>query len=145
MLDFLEQEHISRDILDGIRAYRARYPLPERLRPRVPHPHYHYYGREIWEAAAAALLCGRNLLLAGSKATGKNVLAENLSMAFDRPAWNVSVVDSFAEHHLAVHRNTRLRKAADLFQHISRKTIVKHPAAKLRIGGVNRNIDGPAP
>ena len=43
-----------------------------------------------WEAAAAALLCGRNLLLAGSKATGKNVLAENLSMAFDRPAWNVS-------------------------------------------------------
>ena len=90
MLDFLEQEHISRDILDGIRAYRARYPLPERLRPRVPHPHYHYYGREIWEAAAAALLCGRNLLLAGSKATGKNVLAENLSMAFDRPAWNVS-------------------------------------------------------
>lgn len=67
-----------------------RYPLPERLRPRVPHPHYHYYGREIWEAAAAALLCGRNLLLAGSKATGKNVLAENLSMAFDRPAWNVS-------------------------------------------------------
>ena len=90
MLDFLEQDHISRDILDGIRAYRARYPLPERLRPRVPHPHYHYYGREIWEAAAAALLCGRNLLLAGSKATGKNVLAENLSMAFDRPAWNVS-------------------------------------------------------
>lgn len=90
MLDFLEQEHISRDILDGIRAYRVRYPLPERLRPRVPHPHYHYYGREIWEAAAAALLCGRNLLLAGSKATGKNVLAENLSMAFDRPAWNVS-------------------------------------------------------
>lgn len=90
MLDFLEQEHISRDILDGIHAYRARYPLPERLRPRVPHPHYHYYGREIWEAAAAALLCGRNLLLAGSKATGKNVLAENLSMAFDRPAWNVS-------------------------------------------------------
>ena len=90
MLDFLEQEHISRDILDGIRAYRARYPLPERLRPRVPHPHYQYYGREIWEAAAAALLCGRNLLLAGSKATGKNVLAENLSMAFDRPAWNVS-------------------------------------------------------
>lgn len=90
MLDFLEQEHISRDILDGIRAYRSRYPLSERLRPRVPHPHYHYYGREIWEAAAAALLCGRNLLLAGSKATGKNVLAENLSMAFDRPAWNVS-------------------------------------------------------
>ena len=44
----------------------------------------------MWEAAAAALLCGENLLLAGSKATGKNVLAENLAMAFGRPAWDVS-------------------------------------------------------
>ena len=33
---------------------------------------------------------GENLLLAGSKATGKNVLAENLAMAFGRPAWDVS-------------------------------------------------------
>lgn len=46
--------------------------------------------KEVWEAAAAALLCGENLLLAGSKATGKNVLAENLAMAFGRPAWDVS-------------------------------------------------------
>ena len=38
----------------------------------------------------AALLCGKNLLLAGGKATGKNVLAENLAAAFGRPAWNVS-------------------------------------------------------
>lgn len=90
MLEFLEKEQISRDILDGIRAYRAQYPLPERLQSRIPHPHYHYYGKAIWEAAAAALLCGRNLLLAGSKATGKNVLAENLAMAFGRPVWNVS-------------------------------------------------------
>ena len=42
------------------------------------------------EAAIAALLCGENLLLAGSKATGKNVLAENLAQAFGRPAWDVS-------------------------------------------------------
>lgn len=33
---------------------------------------------------------GGTSCLQGSKATGKNVLAENLSMAFDRPAWNVS-------------------------------------------------------
>ena len=35
-------------------------------------------------------LAGRNLLLAGPKATGKNVLAENLAAAFLRPVWNVS-------------------------------------------------------
>ena len=38
----------------------------------------------------AALLCGENLLLAGGKATGKNVLAENLAAAFGRPAWDIS-------------------------------------------------------
>ena len=40
---------------------------------------------EIWEQAIAALLCGKNLLLTGGKATGKNVLAENLAAAFGRP------------------------------------------------------------
>ena len=42
------------------------------------------------EAAVHALLCGENLLLAGSKATGKNVLAENLARAFRRPCYNLS-------------------------------------------------------
>ena len=90
MLEFLEQEQISRELLDGIRTYRAQYPTEPALQGRVPQPHYHYYGKEVWEAAIAALLCGENLLLAGSKATGKNVLAENLAQAFGRPAWDVS-------------------------------------------------------
>ena len=54
-------------------------------------PRYLYYGKEIWESAAAALLCGEHLLLAGPKATGKNVLAENLATVFGRPAWDVSM------------------------------------------------------
>ena len=53
-------------------------------------PRYVYYGKEVWEQAAEALLCGENLLLAGSKATGKNVLAENLAALFGRPSYNVS-------------------------------------------------------
>ena len=36
------------------------------------------------------LLCGQHLLLAGPKATGKNVLAENLAAVFGRPSWDVS-------------------------------------------------------
>ena len=90
MLEFLEQEHISPALLDGVRAYRAQYPAEPALQGRIPQPRYHYYGKEVWEAAIAALLCGENLLLAGSKATGKNVLAENLAQAFGRPAWDVS-------------------------------------------------------
>lgn len=90
LLEFLEQEQISRELLDGIRDYRAQYSTPPALQGRIPRPRYHYYGREVWEAAIAAVLCGENLLLAGSKATGKNVLAENLAQVFGRPCWNVS-------------------------------------------------------
>ncbi len=90
MLDFLQQEKIDPALLAGIRAFREKYPVPPALSARVPKPRYHYYGKEIWQAAIAALLCGENLLLAGSKATGKNVLAENLAQAFGRPAWDIS-------------------------------------------------------
>ena len=90
VLEFLEQEQISRELLDGVRAYRAQYPAAPAMQSRVPKPRYRYYGKEVWEAAIAAVLCGENLLLAGSKATGKNVLAENLAMVFGRPSWDVS-------------------------------------------------------
>ena len=90
VLEFLEQEQISRELLDGVRAYRAQYPAAPAMQSRVPKPRYRYYGKEVWEAAIAAVLCGENLLLAGSKATGKNVLAENLATAFGRPAWDIS-------------------------------------------------------
>ena len=60
------------------------------FRSRIPAPAFVYYGREVWEQALAALLCGENLLLAGGKATGKNVLAESLAAAFGRPAWDIS-------------------------------------------------------
>ena len=90
MLNFLKEEHICSDILQGIEEFRAKYSLSPEMENRIPEPRYRYYGREIWENAAAALLCGTNLLLVGGKATGKNVLAENLAMAFSRPAWDIS-------------------------------------------------------
>ena len=90
MFDFLEEENIDPELLRELRAFREANPLTEELRQRIPAPRFHYYGKDIWEYAAAALLCGKNLLLTGGKATGKNVLAENLAMVFGRPAWNVS-------------------------------------------------------
>ena len=71
MLEFLEKEQIDQGIIDGIREYREKYPAAPDMAGRVPRPRYHYYGKEVWEAAAAALLCGENLLLAGSKATAR--------------------------------------------------------------------------
>ena len=88
MLSFLKEEGVSPELLEKLAQFRTDNPteLPE----RVPVPQFHYYGREVWEQAIAALLCGKNLLLTGGKATGKNVLAENLAAVFGRPAWNVS-------------------------------------------------------
>ena len=88
MIEFLREEHVDEKIIQGIEDYRRQFPAPSGTPDRKPR--YIYYGREVWEQAAQALLCGENLLLAGSKATGKNVLAENLAALFGRPSYNVS-------------------------------------------------------
>ncbi|MDO4315569.1 MAG: MoxR family ATPase [Oscillospiraceae bacterium] len=90
MLDFLRNEGVSPRIIKEIEAFRAKFPADDSLRRRIPDPRYLYYGKDIWEEAATALLCGENLLLVGPKATGKNVLAENLAAVFARPSWDVS-------------------------------------------------------
>ena len=90
MLDFLRKEQVSEELIAGVEAYRKTHPVEEQWKNRVPVPRFPYYGKKVWEEAIAALLCGQNLLLAGPKATGKNVLAENLAAAFQRPMWNIS-------------------------------------------------------
>ena len=89
ILDFLEQEGVNPQILGQIRAFLDTYPGSDS--ERIPVPRYAYYGKEIWEQALTAVLCGKNLLLAGGKATGKNVLAQNLAALFLRPMWNISL------------------------------------------------------
>ncbi len=103
MLDFLKKENVSPHIIKGIEEYRTQYPpCGTTIKPR-----YFYYGRKIWEQAASALLSGQNLLLAGQKATGKNVLAENLAYAFGRPVFNVS---------LHIHADAASMLGTDTFQ-----------------------------
>ena len=100
MLEFLRDEGISPDIIAEVKKFRDAYPTadPALLR-RVPDPRYLYYGRAIWEEAITAVLCGENLLLVGPKATGKNVLAENLAAAFGRPSCGgISIHYNFVSH-----------------------------------------------
>ena len=90
MLDFLRQEGLEEALIARIEAFRSRYPAAEGDAHRIPSPRFLYFGREIWRLAVTAILAGENLLLVGPKATGKNVLAENLSAVFGRPEWDVS-------------------------------------------------------
>ena len=90
MLDFLRREGIEPSVIERIECFRAEHPVSEEMEHRVPKPRFPYYGKDIWTKALSALLAGENLLLVGPKATGKNVLAENLSAVFGRPAWDIS-------------------------------------------------------
>lgn len=90
MLQFLREEGIDEATLTRIESFRASNPTSEEQGYRVPKPKLMYYGVEVWRKALSALLAGENLLLVGPKATGKNVLAENLSAVFARPQWDIS-------------------------------------------------------
>ena len=73
-----------------IEKFKNSWPVEEQAKSRVRKPDMPFYGEEILEMAVSAILAGENLLLCGDKATGKNILAENLAYIFHRPVYNVS-------------------------------------------------------
>ncbi len=87
---FLREEGVSEHLLEEAAVFRKAHGTDPGTKGRIPDPAYVYYGKKVWEKAIAAILCGENLLLAGPKATGKNVLAENLACLFGRPLYSVS-------------------------------------------------------
>lgn len=90
MLDFLRSQGIDESIISEVIAFRNQYPVKDSHKVRIPVPKYKYYGTDVWQKALTALLAGENILLVGPKATGKNVLAENLAAVFCRPQWDIS-------------------------------------------------------
>lgn len=89
-LKYLEEQKVSKALLKDVESFRSRYSVAPEAADRVRCPDVPFFGREILEMAIAGLLQGENLLLTGEKATGKNILAENLAFIFGRPVYNVS-------------------------------------------------------
>lgn len=89
-LRMLEEQRIEPEFLEALTQFRKTYPVEEKVKKRVIRPSIPFYGKEVLEMAIAALLKGENLLLCGAKATGKNILAENLAWLFGRPSYNIS-------------------------------------------------------
>ena len=73
-----------------LEEFKLRYPVDEALRSRITKPPVEFIGEEVMELAVSALLQGENILLCGGKATGKNILADNLAWLCGRPVYNVS-------------------------------------------------------
>lgn len=89
-LQTLAERGVSKALIDGVAEFRRKYKDLDSSSRQVTVPSMLFYGKDILEMAIAALLEGENVLLSGSKATGKNVLAENLCWIFGRPSYTVS-------------------------------------------------------
>ncbi len=90
LIKCLEEQQVDPGLLEEIRKFRERYPVTKGTEGRITPPLIPFFGREVFEMAAHGLLQGENILLTGTKATGKNVLAENLAYLFGRPMYNIS-------------------------------------------------------
>lgn len=87
--EFLREHGVADSLLEEVDAFRKEYGVEEVH--RIPSPRYKYYGTEVWIKGITGILEGQHILLSGPKATGKNVLCENLSFLFGRPQWNISL------------------------------------------------------
>jgi nitric oxide reductase NorQ protein len=87
---YLESQGVASGLIDDLSAFRRDNNIADDVKERIAAPKTLYQGGKVWTAAITALLSGRHILLEGEKATGKNVLADNLSFVFGRPMWDIS-------------------------------------------------------
>ncbi len=81
---------IRGDLAARLEQFKQLHPVDPAVQSRVSRPQVEFIGEEILDLAVSALLQGENILLSGGKATGKNILADNLAWLFARPVYNVS-------------------------------------------------------
>ena len=78
------------DLALRLERFKEQWSVDAAAQGRVARPMVKFIGEEVLDTAVAALLQGENLLLAGGKATGKNILADNLAWLFARPVFTAS-------------------------------------------------------
>ena len=62
MLEKLRELGIRDDLIDEIKKFRESYPAEKSYEERIPKLEQFYYGKDVWEQAITAILCGQNLL-----------------------------------------------------------------------------------
>ena len=76
--------------IKDIEYFRKEYDVKDELKERVTKSPAFFIGKDILEMCITGILEEENILLSGPKATGKNLLSDNLSEIFGRPQWNTS-------------------------------------------------------
>ena len=90
IVENLLNQNVSEKLINEALYFKQYYKLDKDLSHRISSTNNCFYGKDIWEMSIASILEGENILLSGPKATGKNLLADNLSQLFGRPQWNTS-------------------------------------------------------
>ncbi len=90
LVSSLIEQGVDKNLLEKALKFADENEVEESYRDRLVEPDFVYYGRDVWNMAIAAILQGENILLSGPKATGKNLLADNLTALFKRPGYNIS-------------------------------------------------------
>lgn len=90
IIENLRKQGISEKLIENVLYFRKYYKLEDNLEERISKSEKYFYGKDILSMSISAILEDQNILLSGPKATGKNLLADNLSEIFNRPQWNTS-------------------------------------------------------
>ena len=90
ILDNLKEQGVSESLIKDIEHFRKEYDVKDELKERVTKSPAFFIGKDILEMCITGILEEENILLSGPKATGKNLLSDNLSEIFGRPQWNTS-------------------------------------------------------
>ena len=90
ILDNLKEQGVSESLIKDIEHFRKEYDVKDELKERVTKSPAFFIGKDILEMCITGILEEENILLSGPKATGKNLLSDNLSEIFVRPQWNTS-------------------------------------------------------
>ena len=90
ILENLREQGIRESLIKDIEYFRKEYDVKDELKERVTKSPAFFIGQDILEMCITGILEEENILLSGPKATGKNLLSDNLSEIFGRPQWNTS-------------------------------------------------------
>ena len=90
IIENLRVQGVSESLIKDILHFRKEFNVDEDVEHRVTKSPTFYIGEDILSMCISAILEEENILLSGPKATGKNLLSDNLSEIFGRPQWNTS-------------------------------------------------------
>ena len=90
IIENLKIQGVRDSLIEDVLHFRKEFKVDDEVKRRVTKSPAFYIGEDILSMCIAAILEEENILLSGPKATGKNLLSDNLSEIFGRPQWNTS-------------------------------------------------------